>query len=73
MRKVIQISGGVFLCDDGTMWEIIKGGQGRKTWGQIPNVPQPDAIGADVGGLTREDLNRTLKETDEVQSINIKG
>lgn len=42
MRKVIQISGGVFLCDDGTMWEIIKGGQGRKTWGQIPNVPQPE-------------------------------
>lgn len=44
MRKVIQISDGVHLCDDGTMWEKVwlNRDDPDMSWVQLPNVPQSE-------------------------------
>lgn len=44
MRKVIQISDGVHLCDDGTMWERVwlNRDDPDMSWVKLPNVPQPE-------------------------------
>ena len=42
MRKVIQISGGVFLCDDGTMWTKVNSSNADENsviWNQLDNIP----------------------------------
>lgn len=39
---MIQISDGVYLCDDGTMWAKKIGPPEGIAWIQLSNVPQPE-------------------------------
>lgn len=46
-RKVIQISDGIFLCNDGTMWSSVDASTESESsviWTQLPNVPQPKTV-----------------------------
>ncbi len=47
MRRPIQVSGSMVLCDDGSLW-LLKSSMGATAWERIPGVPQDESPQAEA-------------------------